>query len=179
MRTAEAENDRELLLSRSLAAKVFCSEGDWTVSDVALQLFGGLGYIEESGVPMLLRDARITRIFEGANDVLMVHLGTIEAMTTKPAAGDDAIAQDVQAVRDRLRDTHGIRVLERQRELHRLGRLAMLREVSAAVRAHASGPAAEHWLALARARADALLRPIPSVETIEAVTGPLYERVRP
>jgi alkylation response protein AidB-like acyl-CoA dehydrogenase len=60
----------------STVAKVFNSEGAWAVADDALQLHGGIGFIEETGVARILRDVRITRIFEGANDVLRAHLAT-------------------------------------------------------------------------------------------------------
>jgi alkylation response protein AidB-like acyl-CoA dehydrogenase len=58
----------------SLVAKVFASELAWDSIDRAIQLMGGTGYMEESGVARRLRDVRVTRIFEGANDVLRLHL---------------------------------------------------------------------------------------------------------
>ena len=60
----------------STIAKVFCSEGAFEVCDRAVQLHGALGFLEETGVPRILRDTRITRIFEGANDVLLLRIGT-------------------------------------------------------------------------------------------------------
>jgi alkylation response protein AidB-like acyl-CoA dehydrogenase len=56
-------------------SKVFCSERAFDSSDTAVQLHGALGFIEPVGVARLLRDCRITRIFEGANDVLLVRAG--------------------------------------------------------------------------------------------------------
>ena len=35
------------------------------VSSQALQVYGGMGYIEETGIAQLYRDARITTIYEG------------------------------------------------------------------------------------------------------------------
>jgi alkylation response protein AidB-like acyl-CoA dehydrogenase len=58
----------------STIAKVFCSEGAFEACDRALQLHGALGFLEETGVPRMLRDTRITRIFEGANDVLLLRI---------------------------------------------------------------------------------------------------------
>lgn len=60
----------------SAAAKVFCSEGAFDICDRAVQLHGALGFVEDTGVALLLRDCRVTRIFEGANDVLCVRIGT-------------------------------------------------------------------------------------------------------
>ena len=59
----------------SAAAKVFCSDGAFAVCDTALQLHGAMGFLEPTGIARALRDTRITRIFEGANDVLLVRLG--------------------------------------------------------------------------------------------------------
>ncbi len=39
------------------------------VASTAIQVFGGMGYIEESGVPQHLRDARIATIYEGTNGI--------------------------------------------------------------------------------------------------------------
>lgn len=68
----------------SAIVKVLASEGAWSVVDSGLQLMGGAGFIEESGMPRRLRDVRVTRIFEGANDVLRLSLAS--AAITWPAA---------------------------------------------------------------------------------------------
>ena len=60
----------------STIAKIYGSETAWSTIDRCLQLMGGTGYIEEAGVARRLRDMRVTRIFEGANDVLRLHLAS-------------------------------------------------------------------------------------------------------
>jgi alkylation response protein AidB-like acyl-CoA dehydrogenase len=124
----------------SLATKVFASEGDWQICDMAVQLHGGSGYIEETGVPLLLRDARITRIFEGANDVLVARLGQLELTTRAEAdASPGAESPDdpsVAALTARLVARARIRGLGALRDpvlLHQLGRLVILREAARAV----------------------------------------------
>uniref|UniRef100_A0A0K0FB16 Very long-chain specific acyl-CoA dehydrogenase, mitochondrial n=1 Tax=Strongyloides venezuelensis TaxID=75913 RepID=A0A0K0FB16_STRVS len=51
-------------------AKVYCSDGAWQTCDDAIQLHGGMGYMTETGLERVLRDLRVFRIFEGANDIM-------------------------------------------------------------------------------------------------------------
>jgi 3-(methylthio)propanoyl-CoA dehydrogenase len=44
------------------------------VTSLAIQVYGGMGYVEESGVPQHFRDARITPIYEGTNGVQAMDL---------------------------------------------------------------------------------------------------------
>ncbi len=72
---ADAEAEPVRLEALSTLAKVLCSESAFAICDRAIQLHGALGFLEPTGLPRLLRDCRITRIFEGANDVLLVRIG--------------------------------------------------------------------------------------------------------
>lgn len=54
----------------SAAAKIFASEMLWEAVDENLQIWAGSGYMEEYPYERWLRDARINRIFEGANEIL-------------------------------------------------------------------------------------------------------------
>lgn len=51
-------------------SKVLGSEAAWFVCDEAIQVLGGMGYMRECGLEKVMRDLRIFRIFEGANDIL-------------------------------------------------------------------------------------------------------------
>ena len=50
-------------------AKLFAAEAASDVTRRAVQLFGGYGYIREYGVERMMRDAKITEIYEGTSEV--------------------------------------------------------------------------------------------------------------
>jgi alkylation response protein AidB-like acyl-CoA dehydrogenase len=55
-------------------AKAWCTDMGIEVTSLAIQIYGGMGYIEESGVPQHFRDARITTIYEGTNGIQALDL---------------------------------------------------------------------------------------------------------
>jgi alkylation response protein AidB-like acyl-CoA dehydrogenase len=55
-------------------AKAWCTDMGVEVTSLAIQVYGGMGYIEESGVPQHFRDARIMPIYEGTNGIQAVDL---------------------------------------------------------------------------------------------------------
>jgi very long chain acyl-CoA dehydrogenase len=57
-------------------AKVIASENAWHVCDEAIQLYGGMGFMRETGLERILRDLRIFRIFEGENDILRLFIAS-------------------------------------------------------------------------------------------------------
>jgi len=195
---ASSAEDPAVLSHRSTSAKIACSEGDWLLCDRAIQLHGGSGFIEESGVPLLLRDARVTRIFEGANDVLLSHLGTLAAV--KPLGSGEPIAdgstplrtslQALVALRDdrqaAFKEQFGIRLFRRPRRLAQLGRLTSLVDasVAAVMVAERLGTdeafaLAEHWLRIASTDAQAYLHEPTDQAAVDAVAENVYAGARP
>jgi alkylation response protein AidB-like acyl-CoA dehydrogenase len=53
----------------SSMAKVFCSDTAMAVTVEAVQVLGGYGYVKEYPVERMLRDAKITQIYEGTNEI--------------------------------------------------------------------------------------------------------------
>ncbi len=53
----------------SSIAKCVASDSALRVADDAIQIFGGYGYMKEYPVEKLLRDAKLTQIYEGANEI--------------------------------------------------------------------------------------------------------------
>src|SRR4030095_9715166 len=54
--------------------KAFCSEKGFEVASIAMQVYGGYGYIMEYPVEQMLRDVRISSIYEGANGIQALDL---------------------------------------------------------------------------------------------------------
>jgi acyl-CoA dehydrogenase len=53
----------------SSMAKVFCSDNAMAVTVDAIQVLGGYGYVKEYPVERMMRDAKITQIYEGTNEI--------------------------------------------------------------------------------------------------------------
>lgn len=60
----------------SAMAKLFASETAMKVTTQAVQLHGGYGYTREFPVERMMRDAKITEIYEGTSEVQRVVIGT-------------------------------------------------------------------------------------------------------
>jgi alkylation response protein AidB-like acyl-CoA dehydrogenase len=53
----------------SAMAKLFCSDVAMKVTVEAVQVLGGYGYVKEYPVERMMRDAKITQIYEGTNEI--------------------------------------------------------------------------------------------------------------
>jgi alkylation response protein AidB-like acyl-CoA dehydrogenase len=64
----------------SAMAKVFASDTAMRVTTDAVQIFGGYGYMREYPVEKMMRDAKITQIYEGTNQIQreVIALGLIK-----------------------------------------------------------------------------------------------------
>ena len=60
----------ELTTDEASAAKLWHTDLQWEACDTALQLHGGAGYMNEYTIARLWRDARVTRIFGGTNEIM-------------------------------------------------------------------------------------------------------------
>ena len=69
---AELQDDLAELLTP--VTKAWCTDIGMEVTSTAIQVFGGMGYIEESGVAQHYRDMRIAPIYEGTNGIQAMDL---------------------------------------------------------------------------------------------------------
>jgi alkylation response protein AidB-like acyl-CoA dehydrogenase len=62
-------DDGPELTKLSAMAKLFCTDVAMEVTTDAVQILGGYGYIQEYPVERMMRDAKITQIYEGTNQI--------------------------------------------------------------------------------------------------------------
>jgi alkylation response protein AidB-like acyl-CoA dehydrogenase len=63
------DSGAERVSKESSMAKVFSSDIAVNVTSMALQIFGGYGYLRNYPVEKMMRDAKITQIYEGTNEI--------------------------------------------------------------------------------------------------------------
>jgi alkylation response protein AidB-like acyl-CoA dehydrogenase len=68
------EHDKAEHSIETACAKVFASEMVWRAADELVQVAGGRGFVKPYPYEQILRDSRINRIFEGANEVLRLFI---------------------------------------------------------------------------------------------------------
>ena len=65
----------ELTPEEAAAAKLWHTDTQWQIIDAALQLHGGAGYMNEYPIARIWRDARVSRIFGGTNEIMKEVIG--------------------------------------------------------------------------------------------------------
>ncbi len=99
---AGVASEQELLLQRLLTplAKLTTGKQAVALTSEALECFGGAGYVEDTGLPVLLRDAQVMSIWEGTTNVLS--LDALRAMAKEGAL--EALGREVDAQLSQVRD---------------------------------------------------------------------------
>jgi len=73
---AEREARRELVDLLTPVCKAWCTDLGVELTSIGLQVHGGMGYVEETGVAQYLRDSRVAPIYEGTNGIQAIDLVT-------------------------------------------------------------------------------------------------------
>jgi len=60
------------IIKEASMVKYFCTEMAGRVADMAVQVFGGMGYMKDFPVERYYRDLRLTRIYEGTSEIQKV-----------------------------------------------------------------------------------------------------------
>lgn len=71
---SSAQNAEALLAFLTPITKSFFTDMGQEVSQIGVQVFGGHGYIREWGMEQLIRDSRITQLYEGTNGIQALDL---------------------------------------------------------------------------------------------------------
>jgi alkylation response protein AidB-like acyl-CoA dehydrogenase len=90
------ESEPQLLRFLIPVAKLYTAKQAIGIASETLEAFGGAGYVEDTGIPRLLRDAQVLSIWEGTTNIL--GLDTLRAMERS-----DALSAWTTDVRRRLR----------------------------------------------------------------------------
>jgi alkylation response protein AidB-like acyl-CoA dehydrogenase len=128
-----SEEQRLLLRLLTPVMKLTTAKQSVAVTSEVLEAFGGAGYVEDTGLPVLLRDAQVLPIWEGTTNVL-----SLDALRALGADGrvfqilQTEVGNNLESVRD-----------QRLADAARVARLALEH--------------AESWLARARREGQAML----------------------
>src|SRR6516164_5341683 len=85
---AEREARRELVDLLTPISKAWCTDLGVDLASIGLQVHGGMGYVEKTGVAQYLRDSRISPIYEGTNGIQAIDL----VMRKVPMRGGAVVA---------------------------------------------------------------------------------------
>src|SRR5437588_9398764 len=77
------DSDLQLLRLLIPVAKLYTAKQAIAIASETVEAFGGAGYVEDTGIPRLLRDAQVISIWEGTTNVLS--LDTLRAIEREAA----------------------------------------------------------------------------------------------
>ena len=86
----------ELVELLTPVSKAWCTDLGVELSSLAVQVHGGMGYVEETGVAQLFRDSRIAPIYEGTNGIQAIDL----VMRKLPLRAGGAVRDHLAAMRE-------------------------------------------------------------------------------
>ncbi|MCM2252046.1 MAG: acyl-CoA dehydrogenase family protein, partial [Ramlibacter sp.] len=85
--------------------KAACTGQAFDGASACLQVFGGHGYIREWGIEQVLRDSRVTMIYEGTNEIQAIDL-LVRKVLADGGAGLAALLRELRADLDAGRPAH-------------------------------------------------------------------------
>ncbi len=92
--------------------KGWCTDLGVELTSLAMQVHGGVGYIEETGAAQHLRDARVAPIYEGTNGIQAIDLVGRKVIRDGGAAAFSFI-QDVRAQAEEMGDEADAKIINR------------------------------------------------------------------
>ncbi|HLV90556.1 MAG TPA: acyl-CoA dehydrogenase [Acidimicrobiia bacterium] len=92
--------------------KAWCTDLGVEMTSVGIQVHGGMGFIEETGVAQHYRDARIAPIYEGTNGIQAIDL----VLRKLPLDGGDAVSRHISGMTEVMDRMHAHPDLEAFRD---------------------------------------------------------------
>jgi acyl-CoA dehydrogenase family protein 9 len=137
------DNEPERAGMATSLTKIYASDRAFRATDHLVQIFGGMGYIRETGAERLLRDSRINKIYEGTNEIIkfltaLEGILSISSRVEGDASPGDLVRPGLEAPAAALtrsltafceyalasRKKYGIRIRNRQLVLERIADMA-------------------------------------------------------
>ncbi len=156
------DSERALLRLLTPLVKLYTAKQAIAAASETLEAFGGAGYVEDTGLPRLLRDAQVLSIWEGTTNVLS--LDVLRAIEKEEAFGP--FLEDIRRRLDGVRDPqhlekvrhcaafledlhrHGVaRGVEFQQASARSFAFSLARTYAASLLLEQESPAAARWCA--------------------------------
>ena len=81
--------ERSLLRTLTPVTKLFTAKSALRIASEVVEAFGGAGYVEDTGLPQLVRDAQVFSIWEGTTNVL-----SLDVLRALGQGGFDVVAQE-------------------------------------------------------------------------------------
>ncbi|MGH8279474.1 MAG: acyl-CoA dehydrogenase family protein [Gammaproteobacteria bacterium] len=97
----DSEDEQLLLRLLTPLAKLYTGKQAVAAVSEVLECFGGQGYIEDTGLPVLLRDCQVLSIWEGTTNVLSLDVQRV----LEQGRALDALAADIDARLAKVRST--------------------------------------------------------------------------
>jgi acyl-CoA dehydrogenase len=69
LNAAHLIDEGKVVIKEASMAKLYASDVFNRVADKAVQIHGGMGYVADYPIERFYRDARITKIYEGTNEI--------------------------------------------------------------------------------------------------------------
>lgn len=124
---AERQRSSDLLEALTPILKAYLSDGGLESTILAMQCFGGHGYMREWGLEQLTRDARIVPIYEGTNGIQAMDL-VARRLLSGNAIGIELLFTEIETFANRLDNAEPLaamrkallQALDKTREVSRL-----------------------------------------------------------
>jgi len=144
------KRSEELIAFLTPIVKGFLTDAAMEVTSLAVQIHGGAGFIRETGVEQLMRDARITPIYEGTNGIQALDLLGRKVFGTG-GKSQQAVAARIREAIAKYADLPEVAPLgvELEKRLEQWGRLTMELGMAAMKNPEEVGAAATDYLQFA------------------------------